>query len=73
MGMEMRMEAEYSQSTRQNRMKMSSIYDLPYNHSAIVLKAPWLRASAALAKDPGWVSSTHVAAHNYLQLQFQKI
>lgn len=30
-----------------------------------------LRVMAALAEDRGSISSTHVAAHNYLSLQFQ--
>jgi hypothetical protein len=32
-----------------------------------------LRALAALAEDPDLASSTHIMAHNHLQLQFQEI
>ena len=32
-----------------------------------------LGALAVLTKDPGSTSSTHTAAHNHLQLQFQVI
>ena len=35
--------------------------------------AQQLRAFTVLAEDLGFVSSTHIMAHNHLQLQFQEI
>jgi hypothetical protein len=33
----------------------------------------WLRADVALVEDPGLIPSTHMVAHNCLELQFQGI
>lgn len=35
--------------------------------------APWLRVLASVGEDLDSVASTHVAAHNCLQLQFRGI
>jgi hypothetical protein len=35
--------------------------------------AQWLRALALLPEDSGLIPSTHMMAHNHLQLQFQEI
>ena len=50
---------------------MQSVHETAQERTGEVTQ--WLRALAALPEDPGLIPSTHITAHNFLQLQVWEI
>lgn len=66
LGLHSLLQASFKQISR--AVRRSRVLDTKIGQSGTGEMTQWLRALAALPEDPGLIPSTHVAAHNSLEL-----